>query len=277
MSHANDFFAYALYLYTWFQTREGHTRDALLRGATAGLCALIRQINAVFVFFPLAEFLSDGFRAWRRSRSIRECRRAMFNVAVFSSAWWVVYIPQVIVWRVVFGRWIEVNPYASSAEIGFDWLHPRFLEVLFSTNRGLFVWSPLLVFGAVGWWFLWRRERRLSGLILTNFVLQLSVIATWEVWSAGASFGQRFFTNVTPAFSLGLAALMASIQRRVSFRWMVVGCALFIVWNGLLIIRYALGDIPRAGPVPLMWLLWGQFTVLPRYWFRVIEILLRRF
>jgi len=197
MSHANDSFAYALYLYTWFQTREGHTRDALLRGATAGLCALVRQINAVFVFFPLTELLAYGFRAWRRSRNIGECRRAIFNAAVFSFAWWVVYFPQVIAWRIVFGRWIEVNPYATSAEIGFNWMHPRFLEVLFSTNRGLFVWSPLLLFAAVGWGLLWRRERRLGGLILTNFVLQLSVVATWEAWSAGASFGQRFL-QMTP-------------------------------------------------------------------------------
>jgi hypothetical protein len=278
MSHANDTFAYALYLYTWFQTREDRSfRGALLRGATAGLCALVRQINAMFVCFPLAEFLVNGIRSWQRSHSFRECSQAAVNVATFSLAWWVVYLPQVIVWRVVFGRWIELNPYASSANIGFDWLHPHFLEVLFSTNRGLFVWSPLLLFAAIGWGFLWQHERRLSSLISTNFVLQLSLIATWEVWNAGASFGQRFFTNAMPAFSLGLAALIASVQKRVSLRWLIIGCAFFIVWNGLLIMRYALEDIPRAGSVPLKWLLWGQFTVLPRYWLRIVEVLLRRF
>jgi len=278
MSHANDTFAYALYLYTWFKTRERHSlRDALLRGAVAGLCALVRQINAVFVFFPLAEFLFNGIRSWQRSRSIRECGQTAIYAVAFSLAWWVIYLPQVIVWRIVFGHWIEINPYASSAGIGFDWLHPHFFEVLFSTNRGLFVWSPLLLLAAIGWGFLWKRERRLSSLISINFVLQLSVIATWEVWNAGASFGQRFFTNVMPAFSLGLAALIASAQKRISSRWVIIGCAFFILWNGLLIMRYALEDVPRAGPVPLERLLWGQFTVLPRYWLRIIEVLLRRF
>lgn len=277
MSHANDAFAYALYLYTWHRTRQfPEWRKAVLRGATAGLCALVRQINAVLVFFALAEIIVDGIRAWQSYRHASEFRRAIRNAAVFSLTWWIVYMPQVIVWRVVLGHWIELNPYAAGAGAGFDWLHPHFLDVLFSTDRGLFTWSPLLLLATVGWAYLWRQERRLASLVVTNFVLQLSVIAAWSSWSAAAAFGQRFFTNVVPAFALGLAALLTSIQRRIQFRWLVVGCALFVLWNGLLMVRYVLGDVPRMGPVPLEDLLLGQFTVVPRYFNRIIEILLKR-
>lgn len=277
MSHANDAFAYALYLYTWHETRRRPTRyRAVLRGATAGLCALVRQINAVLVFFALAEFIMDGLRAWRDSRHLVELWRMLSNMAAFSLAWWIAYAPQVIVWRVVFGHWIEPNPYAAGAGAGFDWLHPHFLGTLFSTDRGLFTWSPLLLLATVGWAYLWRREHRIGTLVTTNFVLQLSVIAAWSSWSAAASFGQRFFTNVTPAFALGLAALLTAIQNRVRFRWLVVGCALFVLWNGLLIVRYVLGDVPHMGPVPLDDFLLGQFTVIPRHFERIIEALLKR-
>jgi len=40
--------------------------------------------------------------------------------------------------------------------------------------------------------------------------------------------------------------------------------------------RYALGDVPRAGSVPLADLIVGQFTVLPRHLKRIVEILLTR-
>lgn len=277
MSHANDAFAYALYLYTWHRTRQSpRWRKAMLRGVTAGLCALVRQINAVLVFFALAEFVVDGMRAWQSNHHIKELGRTLCNMAAFSLAWWIAYMPQVIVWRVVLGHWIELNPYAAGAGAGFDWLHPHFLGVLFSTNRGLFTWSPLLLLATVGWVYLWRQERRLGALIMTNFVLQLSVIAVWSSWSAAAAFGQRFFTNVVPAFTLGLAALLTSLQKRIHFHWLVGGCALFVIWNGLLIVRYVLGDVPRMGPVPLGDLLLGQFTVISRYFNRIIEILLKR-
>lgn len=277
MSHANDAFAYALYLYTWHKTRCRPTRyGAALRGVTAGLCALVRQVNAVLVFFVLAEFIVDGVRLWKGNRRITELGRAIWNAAVFSLGWWITYMPQVIVWRIVFGRWIELNPYATAAGIGFDWLRPQFFGTLFSTNRGLFIWSPLLLPATIGWIYLWRRECRLGALVVTNFTLQLSVIAAWSLWSAGASFGQRFFTNVMPAFSMGLAALLTLIQKRVQFRWLVLGCAFCVIWNGLLLIRYVLEEIPRMGPVPLGELLLGQFTVLPQYWYRIIEILLKR-
>jgi hypothetical protein len=277
MSHANDAFAYALYLYTWYETRRRPTRySAVLRGATAGLCALVRQINAALVFFALAEFFVDGVRAWRNTRRAAELRHMALNMAAFSLVWWIVYTPQVIAWRVALGHWIEPNPYAVGAGAGFDWLHPHFLGTLFSTDRGLYTWSPLLLLATIGWVYLWQQERRLGALVVTNFAVQLSLIAAWSSWSAAAAFGQRFFTNVMPAFTLGLVALLNVLQQRVGLRWLVAGCALFMAWNGLLIVRYVLEDIPRMGPVPLDDLLLGQFTVLPRYFNRILEILLRR-
>jgi len=276
MSHANDAFVYALFILVWYKTRSHQAwRGAALRGAAAGLCALVRQMNAVFVFFILGEFVVDGIRAWRNTRQAVEMGQAFLRVAVFSLAWWLVYSPQIIVWRIVFGHWIELNPYAG-AGVGFDWLHPHVLGVLLSTNRGLFVWTPLMLPATMGWFPLWGKDRRLTALLVLNFVLQLYVIASWSSWDGSAAFGQRFFTNMTPAFALGLAALLTTLQRRIPLRWLATACAFFVVWNGLLIARYALEDIPRYGPAPLAELIIGQFTVLPRYLDRIIQILLTR-
>jgi hypothetical protein len=79
-----------------------------------------------------------------------------------------------------------------------------------------------------------------------------------------------------PAFVLGLAALLTRLQKRVPMAGLVAGGAFFAVWNGLLIARYALEDIPRIGHVPLDELIVGQFTVVPRYFDRIIQILLTR-
>jgi len=277
MSHANDAFAYALLLFTWHRTRGDTTwRGAALRGTSAGLCALVRQVNAIFVLFPLGELLFRGAREWGHTKDGAAARRALIAMAAFSGAWWLVYLPQVLVWRAVLGRWIALNPYAGGAGVGFDWLRPHLLGVLFSTNRGLFLWTPLMLPAALGWRLLWKKDARLTGLLVTNFGLQLGLVACWECWAGSAGFGQRFFTNMMPAFALGLAALLSWLRQRVRSGWLVAGGAPFVVWNGLLVARYALEDVPRMGPVPLGDLFGGQFSVVGRYLGRILEILATR-
>jgi hypothetical protein len=133
-----------------------------------------------------------------------------------------------------------------------------------------------MLLAAAGWILLWKKARRLSQLIIVSFVAQLYVVASWGAWSGSAAFGQRFFTNVVPAFALGLAGLLSIIQTSWDWRWTFALCAGFVVWNGLLIIRYVLEDVPRSGPVPLGALVGGQFTVLPRQLRRIVQALLTR-
>jgi hypothetical protein len=277
MSHANDAFAYALFLFTWYQTRRSATwKGAAARGAAAGLCALVRQVNAYLVFFVLAEYVIAGVEHWQRTRRIGSVLPAAEQIAAFAIAWWLVYLPQLVGWRIVFGNWIELNPYVAGTGQVFNWLQPRLLDVLFSTNRGLFLWSPLLLLAALGWWPLWKKDRRLTLIVVVNFAIQLYLIAAWPAWSAAAAFGQRFFTNLLPAFALGLAALLSQWQARLAFRRLVALCLVFVIWNGLLLVRYAVEDVPRTGDVPLDQFIVGQLTVVPRYFQRLLHMVLTR-
>jgi len=278
MSHANDAFAYALFLFTWFKTRGSLTwNGAARRGAAAGLCALVRQMNAYLGLLVVAEYIVEGAQQWRRARDWRSILPALQGIAAFTAAWWLVYSPQLIVWRTVFGNWIELNPYAYTiVGGGFDWTRPHLLEVLFSTNRGLFVWAPLFLIAALGWRPLRKISPQLMLLTLVSFVVHWYLVSVWVAWHGAAAFGQRLFTNFVPAFALGLAALMSVWQTRVGFRSLAAMCIAFIVWNALLIVRYAVEDVARTGPVPLDHLVIGQFTVLPRYFKRLLQIILTR-
>jgi len=277
MSHANDALAYALFLFVWQRTRQGRSAAQYgLLGLIAGLCALVRNQNAALVLFPLLEIAWAAVRRGRSRGWGRAAGRALLQGGAFSTAWWLAFLPQLLVWRTVFGTWLPGNPYAASGGGTFDFLRPHLLGVLFSTDHGLFVWTPLLLPATLGWLWLWRSDRRLAAFLGFNFALQLYIIASWTAWSGAAAFGQRFFTNMVPAFALGLVALLERLQQRLGFRPLVVACALFVAWNGLLLVRYALGDIPRVGPVPLDELIVGQFTVVPRHLERIMHILINR-
>ncbi len=277
MSHANDAFAYTLFAYTWYRTRQITTwRTGALRGATAALCALVRQVNAYLVIFVIAEYLIQILGQWKNRPSRQQVRPSFQALIAFVALWWVVYLPQLVTWLVVFGSWAEFNHYSAGVQRHFSWIHPHLPEVLFSTNRGLFLWTPLFLLAVIGWWYLRRKDLRLTLFMAANFTLHWYVVSAWFWWSGAAAFGQRFFTNFLAAWALGLGALFYAWQKRIKYSWLVALSAMFVIWNGLLLIRYAVGDVPRTGPVSFEELIMGQFTALPRYFHRVVHIILTR-
>lgn len=279
MSHANDFFAYSLLLFVWYKTdsKTSHT-GAAMRGAAAGLCAFIRQQNAIFIFFLLGEYIIDGIKAYRRGGSLADFRSTFFNIAVFSASWWLVFSPQMIVWKVVYGQWLVWNPYVETVNLKFDWLNPHLTEVLFSTDRGLFVWSPILLLSSFGLLLFTQKNARFSLLIIVNLCIQIYVVSSWPCWNGAVSFGPRLFINMLPGFMLGYAAFVDGILKNkpTVLKWLKVLCIIFVVWNVVLIARYALGDVPRSGVVPIDTLILGQFTAIPRYFERIIQIIVTR-
>lgn len=276
MSHANDFFAYALYLTVWARTRRlPSLGNTMLLGAVTALAALVRTQNALLVLLPLIEIVVSA--VCKPSDSRRQAiLGGLLRGTVFSLAWWAIFSPQLFVWRTVFGQWIPGNTYALNSSGSFDFLRPHFLDVLFSTNSGLFSWTPLILPAVLGWILLWRNDRRLTTVLTINFALQVYVIAVWSSWNGSAAFGQRFFSNQLPAFALGLAALLAHLRKWIKMKTLVAVCAVFVVWNGLLIVRYAIEDVPRCGPIPISQLIIGQFTILPRCFGRILEIIVTR-
>ncbi len=277
MSHANDTFAFALFALLSKRGLETmNCRRILAMGAAAGLCALIRQQNAILVFPAL------GLLAWIRMRSSRGLpvkHRVLFIVrdaALFSVAWWAAFSPQVAIWRVVYGKWIVTNPFYLEVELGFHPFQFATFGVLFSTGNGLFTFTPLLLFGVAGLFLgLRRRTVDVNTLLTLAFLLQLYLVSSVTFWATSGP-GARYFTNLAPAFALGLGRIIEILRKRFQLSKICVVLACFIAWQLILIVRYSLRDIPRSGSIPLDELLIGQFTAIPKYFFRIIEVLLSR-
>jgi hypothetical protein len=102
--------------------------------------------------------------------------------------------------------------------IQFSALAP--LKMLFTTKRGLFVWTPLTFFATIGYlWFAFRakeQQRFLLSLGLSAVALLL-VHALWGAfWTGGYSFSQRFLTALFPVFVIGVAALLQTTRMLVT-------------------------------------------------------------
>ena len=188
-SHAFSFFLFAAFLALadrWEQ--DNRLRTTALAGVTAALIVLVRHPNVLLLVC---------FAPW----FLRDVQRAAAMGAVFLLA----IAPQLAIYYQATGRPIV----SSYGELGFDFASPRLFGVLFSPQKGLFFWSPLLLLACAGFVLLARSggaARRFVVPCVAFLVIDTYVIASWWDWQFGGSFGHRGFADTLPLFALGLAA-----------------------------------------------------------------------
>ncbi|WP_448595310.1 hypothetical protein [Thermoflexus hugenholtzii] len=272
MSHAADFFINAGFLRAWTCWEKPTPLTRLALGWIGGLAAAVRYPNATLLLWPALEDLRQALRA---------PREGILRLLSLGVGAWIGFLPQMIVWRVVFGAWIVGNPYGVAGAGTFDLRAPHWLEALFSTNRGLFPWTPIAAFALAGLVGPLRRARPAwARLLLAQTGAQLYIVGSWSVWSGAAAFGPRLLTGLFAGFALGLAALYEAGRRRWGMKPALALSLGAVAWNLILLARYGLEDVPRMGPVPLSTLWLGQLTFIGRALGeldRIGQALLRRF
>ncbi|MEO7190767.1 MAG: hypothetical protein ABI051_06890 [Vicinamibacterales bacterium] len=254
-SHSASMFTSALFCWYWLDPAAvPSVRRAAWLGALVGLCALMRWQDALFLLVP----------AWEALRCPRPVIQRIAMLAAAGAAWLVAFSPQMAVWRVLYGQ-----PFAMPQGPSFmQWTAPHLFAVLFSIDRGLFVWSPLLIVAAAGGLSFAVRHARwrvpLIGMVAVSWYVNAAVADWW----AGEAFGARRFLSLTPLFALGLAIWLAGSRHRrstgiagagPSFARVSVLLTLTLA-NALLLLQYqlALKGLENVSPYPTgfvnMWL-----------------------
>ena len=261
MAHGASMFAVTLFLYTWHQTRgrESARRWALL-GAAAGLMSLVRWQNVLFVVFPAADAivgLSRSFGTGRgaphneaTSETMPEdndpadgrLARHLVRYTAFAGAFIVAFSPQLVFWKVVRGG------YFAMPVAGHDtaWLSPELADVLFSPDRGLFSWTPLLLLASIGLLFFARRQPYFGSLLIAALTFQVYInsVVGW----GGHGFGARRFTNCALIFAIGLAALLQWLRSRPALAPALL-LAAFVLVNGFAMLGMQTGTLPPSGAI----------------------------
>jgi hypothetical protein len=220
--------------------RRGRLRRAAALGAACGLAALLRWADALVVVLPLVDALP-------RLRRRAEWRGLAAEAAVFALAAAVVFTPQLIVWKRLYGAFVTV-PQGTAFLAGA----PAVSGVLFSPRHGLFSWSPLLYAAVAGLILGWRRAPRLAlgGLLLLALLTRVN--AGTADWWGGAAFGGRRFDAALAPLGIGLALGCAALARGLARRPLAGASALvavFVGWNLLLAAQYRSGAWDYSEPV----------------------------
>jgi hypothetical protein len=234
-SHAASLFAVALTVWLWLRARE---RDAALSwlqvGLAGGLCGLVREQDALFLAAPVLDL---AYRCFQN----RALRAAAARWLVMGAAALLVFVPQLLAYRILNGRYGPSTLVARK----MNYASPHFLEILFDPGHGLFAWTPLLLLAAVGLLLLLRRGDRVPALLLGTLLLQVWINGSLESWTQAGAFGSRRFVSATPVFAWGLGALLVAALPRLRRFATAALLVVFMWWNLSLMVQFGLRLMDR--------------------------------
>ena len=267
-SHAHSAFSVALFLWYWNRTRNCRTfLQWLLLGLVAGLMMNVYYPNAILLLVPALEALVDYWSVINKtmahaSMSVLDLlgKHTLFIVVAGSAL-----LPTLVTRRIIYG---------TSFESGYPpirtwfWTSPKLLLVLFSTDHGMLLWTPILIPAVLGLFLFWRHDHLFgTGLLLSTLAFYY-FIASYPDWDGISSFGNRFFISMTSVFILGLSEMLefsAHWGKRLGRNIAAASCAvgLLVLWNCGLMFQWGAHMVPARGPVSFSEVARNQFSVVP--------------
>ena len=271
-SHTHSAFAVALFLWYWHETRSSRSpAQWLILALIAGLMLNIYYANAMVLAVLAVEALRQYLFAFRRdpcvaTSEVPRISDLLLRHFLFAAVVLICLLPTLITRYIVFGSVFEFG-YIPIKD--WLWFSPAFLDVLFASNHGLLVWTPILFLAIVGLILFWRREPRVATAFLAAFLAFYFLIACYPDWAGISSYGNRFFVSLTALFILGLGVFLdRSAQyfrsRKAALAAASAVLAVFVLWNVGLMFQWGSHLVPARGPVSCSEVLHNQFFVVPR-------------
>lgn len=206
-SHVYSLFAITAFLYFGKQYFERVNLKSFVWACFFwGLVVILRQVNVIILFF--VPFLAGSIEKLKEGVFAVFRRPAMLlgGFAVFSG---MVFI-QSYLWYLQTGSFFV---YSYQGE-GFNFLDPQFVNILFSYRKGLFVYTPVLLFGMIGAiWLGVRKKYFVSFSWLLFFFFLTYILSSWWSWYYGSSYGLRAYIDFYALFFIPFALVFDSLNR----------------------------------------------------------------
>jgi hypothetical protein len=271
-SHAHSAFAVSLFVFYWHQTREARTlRQWCLLALIAGLMLNVYYPNAILLTILVVEALREYAPAFRRRTAIggASVSQLLARHLLFVAVTLLCLLPTFVAHYIVYGSPLSTGYGSYESVQNWSWRSPHFLAVLFSSEHGLFSWTPLLLLATIGLVLLQWREPRVGTPVLAAVLAFYVFIACYPDWAGISSFGNRFFISLTPLFILGLSVLLQRFatlfrSRRAAVATATSVLAALILWNAGFMFQWGEHLIPPRGPISWREMIHNQFQVVPR-------------
>lgn len=235
-SHAISFFLSSIFFYFWYKTlKDRSIAQWFFLGLVAGLLAETRTQDSIFLAIIIMELV------WKIIMELRKNNRAKFqfiinslsSFAVFVFGFFLFMIPQLLVWKIIYGGFFNV-PYLSHAQ-PFSIFSPHILGVLANYKTGIIPYSPVIIPSVFGLFLLRKKSKISSWIFLIFFALEYYIIASWGAWDQASSYGIRMLISAMPVLILGCGTIVDKLMRFWGQKFIISFCTALILFNFFMI------------------------------------------
>ncbi len=196
--------AFIYYTIKWHE--KPNIKWSLLLGLLTGLISLVRATNIVIVLF----FIFYQVHDWRSLFDkivffLKRTPLILFITLISITVW----LPQFLYWKITTGYYYY---YAYQNET-FFFNNPQIFNSLFSFRKGLFVYTPIILFAYLGLFFLFKDPlfKNFKLGILSFLVVNIYIISSWWCWWYGGTLGNRAFVESYAVAAMPMALFIQYI------------------------------------------------------------------
>ncbi|MCW3084058.1 MAG: hypothetical protein JWP12_1424 [Bacteroidetes bacterium] len=208
MPHAISFSCWCVCMYAFFQwLKTGIRKYIFAFGIVFGLIVLIRPFSLVGILY----FLIYGIISTGGIKNFFEFVKPQFkNVIIAAVMSMLIVSLQFFYWKYATGKWI----YDVYIDEHFLFDSPQIFPFLFSFRKGVFVYTPILIFAVIGLIRLFKTNRAIFYGTVITLALTIYILSSWWAWSYGICWGMRPMIDYYSLLSIPLAAGFAFVFSR---------------------------------------------------------------
>lgn len=242
LSHNYLFTSYALILWLtilWHKTPK--LKYALLLALVCGITILSRPTEIVCLIIPLLWGIKDRSTFFHKLKLLMLYKK---HVLILGVIIFLIGLCQLLYWKILTGNFFYYS-YGTNAGEGMDLLTPHITEVLFSFRKGWLIYTPVMIFACIGFYFMYKRNRPIFYSLIIYFIINLYFVSSWSCWWYAQSFSQRALIPSYPvmAVALGYFIVWLTLQKniiRVSGYFLITA---FLILNIFQTVQYHYGII----------------------------------
>ncbi len=206
-----------------------------------GLIIIIRPVNGlVLLTIPFWAGSWSNIATFTRE----SVRKPVLPVMSFLILLFIIAIP-VILWYFQTGKPLV---YSYGAE-SFDFSHPRPGKLLFSYEKGWFLYTPVALISFLGLIPLFRQNRTGSFSLLVFWISFIYLSSCWWVWDYTSRFSQRIFIDYLSLNAVMLAAFLSAFPAGTILRRIMTGVLYLLIGLNFLQYYQSMKWVYPRGPV----------------------------
>lgn len=212
-SHVYSFAAVSALMYCGYQFIKVRSNSYLyLLAILCALTFLIRPFNILII--PALLFAFKDIKELKEFATdmLRNKKVALFIALVLGA---MLISLQCMLWYIQKGS-IILDSYGHET---FDFTNPHFFNILFSYKKGLFIYSPVLLLGAIlGLYYGIKNKKYIPLLaIIIPVAIFTYVLSSWWSWWYGMSYGQRSYIDILVIFAITIAYGLNQLPKKTLY------------------------------------------------------------